>query len=72
MAKVLSLAWSPHSLGQDGHDFVGSAGGDGRAPVVGVGVAEFMQGANSAADGAEAAKEQVADGFGWRCWWRCC
>ena len=52
----------PHSPGQNGHDFVGSAGGDGLAPVVGFGVVEPVQQANGGLDGAERAEQHVADG----------
>jgi len=46
----------PYSLGQNGHDFVGSAGGDGGAPVVGFGVVELVQAVDGGADGADAAE----------------
>ena len=42
--------------GQNGHDFVGASGGDGLAPVVGFGVAEFVQQADGGLHGAEGAK----------------
>jgi hypothetical protein len=43
-------------LGQNGHDFVGSAGGDGLAPVVGFGVAALVQDANGGLYSGECAK----------------
>ncbi len=51
-------------LGQNGHDFVRFACGNGLTPVVGFGVAELVQGPDGGANGAEAAEEHVPDGFG--------
>lgn len=70
------LRFDANTSGQNGHDFVGSAGGQQLAPVVGFGVAFFVQVLNGEPHGAGVAEQYVANGFeaacfgglgGW-CW----
>jgi len=53
----------PEVFYQNRHHLARSPGGDGFAPVVGFGVAQFVQGFDGELDGGEGAKYEMADGF---------
>ena len=53
----------PYPAGENGHHFIGPSGGEGFAPVIGLGVVELVEQGDGVADGGEAAEQGVVDGF---------
>ena len=69
MADTLRNLRDTNSLGQNGHDFIGSPGGGGFTPVVGFCVVEFVQQGDRMAYDRGAAKQHMVDKFVLGFWW---